>query len=73
VDQLQQVVLSGGRVLVGAECVQAGCGRVAGHRREFLPRDEPALPQDRDQFPDRSAVVDDGERLPVLDGVYDLL
>ena len=66
------VLVVGGRILVGAECVQAGCGRVAGHRREFLPGDEPAPPPDGHQFPDLVAVTGDGERLPVLDGVHDL-
>ena len=66
------VLVVGGRVLVGAECVQAARGRVAGHRREFLPGDEPAPPPDGDQLADLMAVAGDGERLPVLDGVHDL-
>jgi hypothetical protein len=66
------VLVVSGRVLVGAERVQAALGRVAGHRREFLPGDEPALPPERDQLPDRMTITGNGERLPVFNGVHDL-
>ena len=55
----------GGRVLVGPERVKAASRRIAGHRRELLPGDEPAPSPDGDQLPDLVAVAGDGERLPV--------
>src|SRR3984885_15674127 len=66
------VFVVGGRVLVGAECVQIAGRRVAGHCREFLPGDEPAPSPDRDQLPNLVAVACNGERLPVLNRVHDL-
>jgi len=50
------VLVVSGRVLVGTECVQTASGRVAGHRREFLPGDKPALAPDGDQLPGRPAL-----------------
>lgn len=46
-----------GRVLVGAERVQAALGRVPGQRGECLPGDEPALPPDGNKLPDLMAVA----------------
>src|ERR1022692_4472107 len=60
-------------VLVGSESVDVDGGRAAGHGSEFLPGDEPAPAPQWDQFADPVPVAGDGERLPILDGVHDLL
>jgi hypothetical protein len=65
------VLVVSSRVLVSAERVKIVSGRVAGHRREFLPGDKPAPSPDWDQFPDLVAVAGNCERLSVLDGVHD--
>src|SRR5262245_62022916 len=66
-------VLVGCRFLVSAEGggVNRGCG--ARHGRELLPGNETAPSAERDQLTDAMTIPCDGERLPVFDGVHDLL
>src|ERR1022692_750583 len=60
-------------VLVGSECLDLDGGRAAGHGSEFLPGDEPAPASQGDQFADPVPIAGDGEGLPVLDRVHNLL
>lgn len=60
-------------VLISPECFDVDAGRVAGHRREIPPGDEPTATPQRDQLADPVAIAGDRERLTVLDRVHDLL
>src|ERR1022692_2626457 len=60
-------------VLVGPERADVDGGRAPGHGGEFLARHEPPAAPQRDQLADPVPVAGDGERLPVLHGVHDLL
>ena len=59
------------RVLVRSERLEVNIRGVAGHGRELLPGNEPAIPTQGDQLPDTVTVSGNGEGLPVLDGIHD--
>jgi hypothetical protein len=60
-------------LLVGPESLDIDGWRAAGHGGEFLPGDEPPSVSQRDQFADPVPIAGDGEGLPVLDRVHNLL